>query len=39
MLPAMGTTPHTFCERVQLHLTVGLLVACAANVALVWSFL
>ncbi|HLG82399.1 MAG TPA: glucose transporter [Bradyrhizobium sp.] len=35
----MGTRLHTFCERVQLTLAVGLLVACAANVALVWVFL
>jgi hypothetical protein len=35
----MGTTPHTFCERVQLTLAVGLFAACAANVALVWAFL
>jgi hypothetical protein len=39
MLPAMETTLHTFCERVQLNLAIGLLIACAANVALVWSFL
>jgi hypothetical protein len=30
---------HTSCERVQLILTVALLVACAANVALVLAFL
>jgi hypothetical protein len=35
----MGTTLHTFCERVQLTLVAGLLVACAANIALVWVFL
>ncbi len=34
----MGTTLHTFCERVQLTLAVGLLTACAANLALVWAF-
>jgi hypothetical protein len=40
MFPAMGTTLHTFSERgVQLTLAIGLLVACAANVALVWAFL
>jgi len=39
MFPAMGTMLHTSCERVQLTLTVALLVACAANVALVLSFL
>jgi hypothetical protein len=26
-------------ERVQFRLALGLLVACAANVALVWAFL
>ncbi len=35
----MGTTLHAFSERVQLTLAIGLLVACAANVALVWAFL
>ncbi len=35
----MGTTLYTFSERVQLTLAIGLLVACAANVALVWAFL
>ena len=35
----METMPHTFCERVQLTLALGLLAACAANVALVWVFL
>jgi hypothetical protein len=39
MFPAMGTTLHTFCERVQLKLALGLLVACVANVALVCAFL
>jgi hypothetical protein len=39
MVPAMGTIPHTFCERAQLTLAVALLAACAANVALVWAFL
>jgi hypothetical protein len=39
MLPAMETSLHTFCKRVQLNLTIGLLIACAANVALVWAFL
>ena len=39
MFPAMGSTLHTFCERIQLTLAIGLLVACAANVALVWAFL
>jgi hypothetical protein len=34
----METTLHTFCERVQLTLAAGLLVACAANVALAWAF-
>jgi hypothetical protein len=35
----MGTTLHTSCERVQLRLAIGLLIACTANVALVWAFL
>ncbi len=35
----MGNTLHTFCQRVQLTLAVGLLAACAANIALVWAFL
>jgi hypothetical protein len=39
MFPAMGTTLHTFSERVRLTLAIGLLVGCAANVALVWAFL
>jgi hypothetical protein len=39
MLPAMESSLHTFSERVQLTLAVSLLVACAANVVLVWSFL
>jgi hypothetical protein len=39
MFPSMGTMLHTFCERAQLTLAVGLLAACAANVALVWVFL
>ena len=39
MVAPMGTTLHTFCGRVQLTLAAGLLVACMANVALVWAFL
>jgi hypothetical protein len=39
MFPFMGSTLHTFSKRVQLTLTIALLVACAANVALVWAFL
>jgi hypothetical protein len=39
MFPAMGTTHHTSCERVQFTLTVALLAACAANVALVCAWL
>ena len=35
----MGTTLHTFGERVQLTLAVGLLAACAANLALVCAWL
>jgi len=39
MFSAMGTSLHTFSGRVQLTLAIGLLVACAANVALVCAFL
>jgi hypothetical protein len=39
MVPAMRTTLQTNCEHVQLTLTVALLVACAANVALVCAWL
>jgi hypothetical protein len=39
MFPAMGSTLHTFSERAQLTLAIGLLVACVANAALVWAFL
>ena len=39
MFPAMRTSLQTSCERVQLTLTVCLLVACAANVALVCAWL
>jgi hypothetical protein len=35
----MRTMLHTSSERVQLTLTVALLAACAANVALVLAFL
>jgi hypothetical protein len=35
----METSLHTFSGRVQLNLAIGLLMACAANVALVWAFL
>ena len=35
----MRTMIHTSNERMQLTLTVALLAACAANVALVWAFL
>jgi hypothetical protein len=37
MVPAMETTIHS--ERVQLSLAIGLLFACATNVALVCAFL
>jgi hypothetical protein len=30
---------HTFSERTQLTLAVGLFIACVANVALVFAFL
>jgi hypothetical protein len=39
MFPAMGTTLRTSSERVQWTLAIGLLMACAANVVLVWAFL
>jgi hypothetical protein len=39
MFPAMRTILQTPCERVQLTLTVALLAACAANVALVCAWL
>jgi hypothetical protein len=39
MFPAMRTSLQTSCERVQLTLTVCLLVACAANMALVYAWL
>jgi hypothetical protein len=35
----METALHTACTRVQLTLTVALLVACAANVALLCAWL
>jgi hypothetical protein len=35
----MTTIPDTNCERVHLTLTVALLLACAANVALVCAWL
>jgi len=39
MVAAMRTTLHISCGRVQLTLTLVLLVACAANVALVCAWL
>jgi hypothetical protein len=39
MVAAMKTVVHIASERVQFRLAVGLLMACAANVALVWTFL
>jgi hypothetical protein len=39
MFPAMGPSFQTSCERAQLTLTVCLLVACVANVALVCAWL
>ena len=39
MLYAMDTTFHTACRRLQLTLTVTLLLACLANLALVWAWL
>ena len=35
----METIVNTACKRMQLRLAVGLLMACAANVVLVLSFL
>jgi hypothetical protein len=35
----MGTIFHTFCHRMQLPLAVGLLIACVANLALVYAWL
>jgi hypothetical protein len=39
MVTVMETMVHTASERVQFRLAVGLLMACAANVALVCAFL
>jgi hypothetical protein len=39
MLRAMETTLHTACERLQLTLVAALLLACLANLALVWAWL
>jgi hypothetical protein len=39
MLCAMATTFHIACERLQLTLAVALLLACLANLALVWAWL
>jgi hypothetical protein len=39
MFPAMREFLQTSCERVQLTLTVCLLAACAANMALVYAWL
>ena len=35
----METTLHTACERLQLTVAVVLLLACSANVALIWAWL
>jgi hypothetical protein len=35
----MTTILHTSSERVHVALTVALLVACAANVVLLWAWL
>jgi hypothetical protein len=35
----MGTMFQTFCERVHVTLAVALLLACAANLALLCAFL
>jgi len=39
MVPAMEVIIHIASERIEFRLAVGLLMACAANVALVWTFL
>jgi hypothetical protein len=39
MFRAMETTLHTACARLQLTLVVALLLACLANLALVWAWL
>jgi hypothetical protein len=39
MFCAMDTTLHTASSRLQLILTVALLLACVANLALVWAWL
>ena len=39
MFLAMTIDLKTFCEHVLLPLTLGLFGACAANLALVWSWL
>jgi hypothetical protein len=39
MVLVMETMVHTASERVQFRLALGLLMACAANVALVYAFL
>ena len=35
----MGATLHTFCQWMQLPLAIGLLIACVANLALVYAWL
>jgi hypothetical protein len=37
--PAMGTILQTSCERVYMTLSLTLLAACVANLALVWVWL
>jgi len=39
MLGAMDTTFHSASGRLQLTLVVALLLACLANLALVWAWL
>jgi hypothetical protein len=39
MFPAMRHTLHTACRHMHLTLSVALLVACAANLALVCAWL
>jgi hypothetical protein len=39
MLEGMRTTLQTACEPLQLILAVTLLIACLANLAVVWAWL
>jgi hypothetical protein len=39
MVRAMGTIQRTACQRINMTLSVALLAACAANLALVCAWL